>query len=100
MVLIGEVEPAMSEPRDECADADIITSGGGDKDFGVFWARAIRSRWARIAAIPVLAGVVGLAALAIPRAHHAARLTLPAQHVAITNTTTGLGSGAFAAGTA
>ena len=90
----------MSEPRDERADADIITSGGGDKDFGVFWARAIRSRWARIAAVLVLAGVVAVAALAIPRSHPAARLTAPTQYVAITNTTTGLGAGAFAGGTA
>src|SRR5260370_7225220 len=99
MVLVGEVEPAVSEPRDELADADIISSGG-DGDFGAFWAGAIRSRWTRMAAIPVLAGAVAAAALAIPRAHPAARLTPPGQHVAITNTTTGLGSGAFAAGTA
>jgi hypothetical protein len=99
MVLIGEVEPAVSEPRDDRADADIISSGG-DKDFGVFWARAIRSRWARIAAILVLAGVVAAAALLVPRSHSTARLTPAGQHVAITNTTAGLGSGAFASGTA
>lgn len=99
MVLLGEVEPAVSEPRDELADVDVISSGG-DGNFGVFWARAIRSRWARMAAIPVLAGVVAAAALLIPRAHPAGRPTLPGQHVAITNTTTGLGSGAFAGGAA
>ena len=89
----------MSERRDELADADIITSGG-DEDFGVFWTRAIRSRRARMAAIPVLAGVVAAAALLVPRAHPAARLTPPGQHAAITNTARGLGSGAFAGGTA
>jgi hypothetical protein len=99
MVLIGEVEPSVSEPRDELADADIISSGG-DKDFGVFWARAIRSRRARLAAIPVLAGLVAAAVLLVPRTHPAARLTPPGQQVAITNTTAGLGSGAFAGGTA
>lgn len=188
MVLLGEVEPAVSEPRDELADVDVISSGG--EDFGAFaasrwpelirqayeltgdqaaaadlaqaalartslawWrvsrvgdpdeavrralvrgsgrvrgsgharrsptdtlgtferpppvrldqitqrARAIRSRRARMAAIPVLAGVVAAVALLIPRAHPAGRLTPPGQHVAITNTTTGLGS-AFAGGTA
>jgi hypothetical protein len=99
MVLIGEVEPAVPEPRDECADADIISSGGGE-DFGVSWARAIGSRWTRMAAIPVLAGLVAAAVLLVPRADHAARLTPPGQRVAITNATTGLGSGAFAGGTA
>jgi hypothetical protein len=99
MVLIGEVEPPVSEPRDELADADII-SGGGDKDFGVFWACAIRSRRVRMAAILVLAGLVAAAVLLVPRGHPAARLTPPGQHVAITNATTGLVSGAFAGGTA
>ena len=102
MVLIGEVEPAVSEPRDERADDDIISSGGDDDDkaFGVFWARAARSRWARITAIVVLAGVVAAAALLIPRSRPAARLAPAGQHVAITNTATGPGSGAFARGTA
>ena len=89
----------MSEPRDELADADIISSGG-DQDFGAFWTRAIRSRWTRLAAVPVLVGLVAAAVLLTPRSHHAVRLTPPGQQVAITNTTTGLGSGAFAAGTA
>jgi hypothetical protein len=99
MVLIGEVEPSVSEPRDELADADIISSGG-DGDFGAFWARVIRSRWTRLAAIPVLAGLVAAAVLLVPRAHQAARLTPVGQQVAITNITTGLGFGAIAAGTA
>ena len=60
MVLIGEVEPSVSEPRDKLADADIISSGG-DEDFGAFWTRAIRSRWTRLAAIPVLVGLVAAA---------------------------------------
>ena len=65
MVLIGEVEPAVSDPRDELADADVITSGG--EDFAAFaasrWpelvrlARIIRSRRARIIAVAVLATV-------------------------------------------
>lgn len=100
MVLVGEVEPSVSEPRDELADADIISSGGGDQDFAVFWARAIRSRWTRLAAIPVLASLVAATVLLVPHSHHAARLTPLGQQVAITNATTGLGSGAFAAGTA
>jgi hypothetical protein len=63
-------------------------------------ARAIRSRRARVAAIPVLAGVVAAAALLIPGPHRAARLTPLGQQAVITNTATGLGSGAFAGGTA
>jgi hypothetical protein len=53
-----------------------------------------------MAAIPVLVGLVAAAAVLIPRAHPAARITPPGQQVAITNTATGLGSGAFAGGTA
>jgi hypothetical protein len=98
MVLVGEVEPTVSEPRDELADADIISSGG--EKFDAFWGRAARSRWTRMAAIPVLVGLVAGAAVLIPRAHPAARITPPGQQVAITNTATGLGSGAFAGGTA
>ena len=48
----------MSEPRDELADADIISSGG--EKFDAFWGRAARSRWTRMAAIPVLVGLVAL----------------------------------------
>jgi hypothetical protein len=98
MVLIGEVEPFVSGPRDELGDADIISSGG--KDFGVFWARVIRTRWARVAAVPLLAGLVAAAALLIPRPHPATRLAAPGQRAAITNTTAAGGSGAFAGGTA
>ncbi len=187
MVLIGEVEPFVSEPRDELAD--VISSGGAD--FGAFatahwpvlvrlgteltgdqatavelaqtalartslvwWrvsrtadpvqyarraliragtrvrprpsgaaaepqpsvqplppvrldqiglrARRIRSRRARIAAIPVLAGAVAAAALLIPGSRPAARpvAAAAAQISVITNSTAGLGSGAFAGGTA
>jgi DNA-directed RNA polymerase specialized sigma24 family protein len=183
MVLISEVEPAVSDPRDELADADVISSGG--EDFGAFaasrwpdlvrlagelagdrsaaadlaqaalartslawWrvsrtgnpddhvrrilirasarvrrrsagtegapgpvpsvrldqighrARRIRSRRARIAAVPVLAGVVAAAALLIPDSHPATRLVPPGQQAVVTNTTAGPGSGAFAGGTA
>jgi hypothetical protein len=183
MVLIGEVEPAMSDPLDELADADVISSGG--EDFGAFaasrwpelvrlareltgdrsaatdlaeaalartslawWrvsrtgdpddyvrrvltrssagvrrrsggtggaveplppvrldqigqrARTIRSRRARIVAVPVLAGLVAAAALLIPGSHPATRHAFPAQQTGVTNTTAGLGSGAFAGGTA
>jgi hypothetical protein len=34
MVLIGEVEPAVSDSPDELADADVISGGG--EDFGAF----------------------------------------------------------------
>ena len=104
MVLIGEVEPSVSDPRDELADADIISSGG--RDFSVLRARVIRSRWSRAAAIPVLVGLVAAAALLVRSPHPATRPAAPGQQAAITNTTTGLGpgtfagSGAFAAGTA
>ncbi len=130
MVLISEVEPAVSDPRDELADADVISSGG--EDFGAFaasrwptWsgvsgggggrpggaggrplrrlghrARRIRSRRARIVAVPVLAGVVAAVALLIPDSHPATRLAPPGQQAVVTNTTAGLGSGAFAGGTA
>jgi hypothetical protein len=95
------VEPAVTDPRDELADADIITGGGEDFGvFGAFLARAIRSRWAKVAAIPLLAGIVAAAALLLPHQHRAARLITPAQQAMITNTAAGLGSGAFAGGTA
>jgi hypothetical protein len=96
------VEPAVTDPRDDLADADIITSGGGE-DFGVFgafWARAIHSRWASVAAIPLLAGIVAAAVLLVPHPHRAVRVATAGQPVTVTNTTAGLGSGAFAGGTA
>ena len=182
MVLVGEVEPAVSDPRDELADADVITSGG--EDFGAFaasrwpelvrrsyelagdqsaatdlaqtalarthlawWrvsragdpdahvrrilnqsgrrsrrpagtrhefhtlppvrldqieqqARTIRSRRARIIAVPVLAGLVAATAWLVPRSHPAARSVRVGQPAAITNSTAGLGYGVFARGTA
>ena len=182
MVLVGEVEPAVSDPRDELADADVITSGG--EDFGAFaasrwpelvrrsyelagdqsaatdlaqtalarthlawWrvsragdpdahvrrilnqsgrrsrrpagtrhefhtlppvrldqieqqARTIRSRRARIIAVPVLAGLVAATAWLVPRSHPAARSVRVGQPAAITNSTAGLGYGVFARGIA
>jgi hypothetical protein len=115
MVLVGEVEPAVFDPRNEPADADIISSGG--EDFGAFAAprwlehvrltseRAARSRRARIIAVPVLAGLVAAAALLIPGSHHSTSTAPPGQAgqpLLITNSTVGLGSlgsGVFAGGT-
>jgi len=95
------------DPRDEPADADIIGSG---EDFGAFaasrWpglvrlAGTTRSRRARIIAIAVLAAAVTAAALLIPGSHRATRVTVPGEQVVVTNTTAGLGTGAFAGGTA
>ena len=183
MVLIGEVEPAVSDPPDELADADVISGGG--EDFGAFaasrwpelvriayeltgdqsaatdlaqaalvrtrltwWrvsrtgdpdahvrrilieagtrvvprpgrarggsepqppvrldqieqrARTIRSRRARIIAVPVAACLVAATAWLIAAAHPAARSAHLAQPAAITNSTADLGAGAFARGTA
>jgi hypothetical protein len=109
MVLVGEVEPALSDPHDELADADVITSGGAD--FGAFaasrWpqlarlAGAIWSRRARIIAVFVLAGLVAATAWLVPRSHPAAARSGPVgQPAVITNSTAGLGFGAFARGTA
>jgi len=108
MVLIGEVEPAVSDPRDELADADVITSGG--ERFAAFaasrWpelvrvARTIRSRRARIIAVSVLAGLVAAAAWLVPRSHHAALSVPVSQPAVITNSTAGLGYGVFARGIA
>jgi hypothetical protein len=92
MVLVGEVEPAVSDPRDELADADVITSGG--EDFGAF------ARRARIIAVPVLAGLVAAAAWLVPRSHPAARSVSVSQPAVITNSPAGLGYGTFARGTA
>ena len=108
MVLVGEVEPAVSDPRDELADADVITSGG--EDFGAFaasrWpqlvrlAGAIRSRRARIIPVLVLAGLVAATAWLVPRSHPASRSVPVGQPAVITNSTAGLGFGVFARGTA
>jgi hypothetical protein len=180
-VLVGELEPAVSDPRDELGDADVIGSGG--EDFGTFaasrwpdlvrlaceltgdqsaaadlaqaalvktrlawWrvsrtgdpdeyvrramirasagaarpggtraapgpppvrldqighqARIIRSRRARILAIPVLAGLVAAAAVLVPRWHPVTRLAVLGQQAAVTNTSAGRGPGALAGGTA
>jgi hypothetical protein len=112
MVLVGEVEPFVSDPRDDLADADVISSG--DEDFGPFGAprwlellrlgseRAARSRLARIIAVLVLAGLVVAATVLIPRSHHATSAPAPRQPLLITNSAVGPGSlesGVFAAGT-
>jgi hypothetical protein len=115
MVLVGEVEPFVSDPRDDLADADIISSGG--EDFGPFAAprwlepvrlaseRVIRSRRARIIAVPVLAGLVVAATFLIPGSRRATSTAPPGQAgqpLLITNSTVGLGSresGVFAGGT-
>ena len=101
MVLIGEVEPAVSEPRDDLADADVISSGGEHSGaFATAVARTMRSRRVRFAAIPVLAGLLTAAAVLIPASHPATRVAPSARLVVVTNGTAGLGSGAFAGGTA
>ena len=94
----------MSDPYDELADADVISSGG--RDFGAFaarWAelvRRLRSRRAAIIAVPVLAGLVAVAVLLVPASPQATRPASPAQPAVITNSTAGLDSGTFARGTA
>jgi hypothetical protein len=108
MVLIGEVEPAVYDPRDELADADIISSGG--EDFGASvaarWpelarlARIIRSRRARVIAVAVLAAAVTAAVLLVPGSHRATGITAPGRQAVVTSTTAGLGGGVFAGGTA
>jgi len=86
MVLVGEVEPAVSDPHDELADADVISSGG--EGFGAFaasrGARLVRSRRARIIGVPVLAGAVATAALLATQS--ASNPGPPSQQIAITNT--------------
>jgi hypothetical protein len=88
----------VSEPRDELGDADIIISGGGGGFAAARWPKLVRRvRWA---AIPVLAGAVVVAALLVPGSHRFTRAALPGQSAVITNSAAGLGSGAFARGTA
>jgi hypothetical protein len=91
MVLVSEVEPAVSDPRDELADADIISSGG--EGYGWFTAsrwpkpmRLVRSRRARIIGVPVLAGAVAAAALLATDSQPANSPGPPAQQTVITNT--------------
>ena len=61
-------------------------------------AKTIRARRARIVAIPALAGLVAAAALLVPGSHRTPRAAPLGQQQAITNTTAGLGSPAFAGG--
>ncbi len=91
MVLVSEVEPAVFDPRDELADADIISSGG--ERCGWFAAscwpkpmRLVRSRRSRIIGVPVLAGAVAAATLLATDSQPASSPGLPAQQIAITNT--------------
>lgn len=84
----------MSEPRDDLADADIISSGG--RRLGAL----ARARWLRWAGIPVLAGVVAVAALLVPGSHRVTGPARPGRPAVITNSAADLGSGAFARGTA
>jgi hypothetical protein len=91
MVLMGEVEHAVSDPDDELANADVISSGR--EDFGMFagsrWpklTRFVRSRWARIIAVPVLAGAVAAGALLATDSQPPSSPGPPAQQIVITST--------------
>jgi hypothetical protein len=81
----------VSDPRDEFADADIISGGGGD--FGAFASRwpeiasIIRSRRARIIAIPVLAAALATAAVLVTDSHPASQPASPGQQILILNNT-------------
>jgi hypothetical protein len=94
MVFIGRKEPVVSDPRDESADADIISSGS--EDFGAFasrWpelTRIVRSRRARIIAVPVLAAALATAALLATDSHPASLPAQPGQQITILNTTAGV----------
>jgi hypothetical protein len=81
MVLVGEVEPAVSDPRDELADADVISSGGEGLALLGRLAGIIRSRRARIIAVPVLAATLTAAALLVPDSHPASSPAAPSQQV-------------------
>ena len=88
------MEPAVSDPRDESPAADIISSGG--EDFGTFavsrWpqlTRIIRSRRARIIAVPVLAAALATAALLVTDTHPARGPAPSGQQITITNTAVG-----------
>ena len=80
----------MSDPRDEFADADVISSGD---DFTLrgfeLTARIVRSRRARIIAIPVLAAGLATAAVLVTDSHPAGEPPAPGQQIAITNTAVG-----------
>jgi hypothetical protein len=96
----------VSEPRDELADADVISSGREDSGaFAAAVTRRMRSRWAMAAAVPVLAGVVAAAVVLVPASRPAARSAAPrlapsARQVSVTNGVAHPGSGVFAGGTA
>jgi hypothetical protein len=82
MVLVGEAEPVVSDRDDELADADIISSGGEGSAVVEHLARTIRSRRARIIAVPVLAAAVTAVALLVPGSHPASPPAAPSQQVA------------------
>ena len=84
------MEPVVSDPRDELADADIISGGGEDFDARCpRLAGIIRSRRARIIAIPVLAAALAGAVVTVTGSHPASEPVPPAQQVTITNTAVG-----------
>jgi hypothetical protein len=94
MVLVGEVEPAVPDPDDELADADVISSGG--EDFGTLaasrWpelARFVRSRRARIIGLPVLVAAVAAGALLATDSQPPNSPGPPAQQIVITSTGVG-----------
>jgi hypothetical protein len=92
MVLIGEVEPIVSDPRDEFADADIISSGD-DNDLTLrgfeLTARIVRSRRAKIIAIPVLAAALAAGAVLTTDSRPASEPAPPSQQITITNSAVG-----------
>ena len=93
----------MSEPRDELADADVISSGREDSGaFAAALTRRMRSPWVMFVAILVLAGILTAAAVLIPASRPAApaRLAPSAREVSVTNGVAHPGSGTFAGGTA
>ncbi len=81
----------MSDPRDEFADADIISSGddGFTRPGFELTARIIRSRRAKIVAIPMLAAVVAATAVLVTDSHPATVPAAPGQQITITNTAVG-----------
>jgi putative intracellular protease/amidase len=94
MVLVGEVEPAVSDLYDELADADVISIGGGD--FGTLAAsrwpkvvRFVRSRRVRIIGVPVLAGAVAAGTLLATDSQPPNGPGPPAQQIVITSTAVG-----------
>ncbi|HLK74437.1 MAG TPA: hypothetical protein VKU77_12410 [Streptosporangiaceae bacterium] len=97
----------MSEPRDELADADVISSGREDSGaFAAALSRRMRSPRVRFAGVAVLAGVVAAAAVLVPASRPAARSAAPARLApsaredSVTNGVAHLGPGMFASGTA